>query len=316
MKKTILLLLISLFATTAFSQDLFMQLTNKYADKDGFSATKITSDMFGLYLRKKNIEEGAPVYETLKKLDNILVASQNRFVSDDTMAVAALHSEILDYYKKQNYTLFKTEKRLGEDIKVYLKKTNDKVTSLALVTASSSVANLVEMNGDIDLVGLGEVSKALNVRGLENLNKINGSNSYHAWGRSFVSPDFDSNDFDINDFSTDVFSEERLKEFQKQMEAQSRLTDEQRKEFERQAEHIAARSREMAEKSREMEEWYGRKPIFLSTPGDTNVVYYLDGKKVKAEVIKELNSEKIQTVDVSKGDKKGEKNIIRITTKK
>jgi hypothetical protein len=72
----------------------------------------------------------------------------------------------------------------------------------------------------------------------------------------------------------------------------------------------------MAEKSRQMYEVYGRRPIFLSAPGDTNVVYYLDGKKVKAEQIKVISPDDIVTVDVSKSDKKGEKSVIRITTKK
>lgn len=310
MKRTILFLLVILFATPVFSQELFMQLTNKYADKEGFSATQITSDMFGLYLRKKNIEEGAPVYETLKKLDNILVASQSRFVTNDSLAVKLVHSEILDYYKNADYTLFKTEKRLGEDIKVFMQKSNEKVTSLALVTLSASAASLIEMNGDIDLSSLGEISKALNIRGLEDLNKINGGGSVTATGYGINSPEFKFN------YQYDFNSDERMEELRRQLELQHQLTDEQRKKLEKEAQQIQIRAREMAEKSRQMYEVYGRRPIFLSAPGDTNVVYYLDGKKVKAEQIKVISPDDIVTVDVSKSDKKGEKSVIRITTKK
>ena len=55
--KTIILIILSVFLTKPlFSQtsDFYNQLTEKYADKDGFSATLLTSDMFDLYIRKKN----------------------------------------------------------------------------------------------------------------------------------------------------------------------------------------------------------------------------------------------------------------------
>ncbi|HYQ58285.1 MAG TPA: hypothetical protein VEP89_13170, partial [Draconibacterium sp.] len=71
---------------------------------------------------------------------------------------------------------------------------------------------------------------------------------------------------------------------------------------------------EMIEKQREMAEKYGRQPIFLSTPGDTNTVYYIDGKKVKSDEVKELlkNNEVEQ---IEKTDDDG-KTVIKIKTKK
>ncbi len=69
--------------------------------------------------------------------------------------------------------MFKTEKRMGEDVKVFLKKNQDKIKSLALITNSSASTNLVELNGDIDLSTVAELNNTLNLRGLENLYKIN-----------------------------------------------------------------------------------------------------------------------------------------------
>ena len=112
-------------------QDLFGQLTEKYADRDGFSASRITADMFDLYIKKRNIDEQSPVFDALKSLNNILVASQTGVFrggistagetkTDDL--TAEIHQTILDFYKKNNFTLFKTEKQMGEDVKVFLKK--------------------------------------------------------------------------------------------------------------------------------------------------------------------------------------------------
>jgi hypothetical protein len=311
MKRLILLIITTIFVVPVFSQDMFQQLTGKYADKDGFSATLITNDMFDLYLRKKNIEKDSPVYETLKKLDNILVASQSKYGEKAEVDVSGIHSEILDHYKKGNYTLFKTEKRMGEDVKVYLKKTNDKVSSLALVTASSSSVNLVEMNGDIDLASIGDLSKTLNIRGLENLYKINGALSYQVYGGTFTAPDFYWKDFNSEDF----FSQEKLKELQEKIKEQSTLTEEQQKLIQKKAEEMAKHQTELSEKYRQMAEQYGRQPIFLNSPGDSTTVYYIDGKKVKAAEVKKLDKDKIQTVEINKKDG-NDRNEIRITTKK
>ena len=66
---------------------------------------------------------------------------------------------------------------MGEDVKVYLKKNQDKIESLALVTNSSVSTSLVELQGDIDLKTVSELNQALNLRGLENLYKIDNSST-------------------------------------------------------------------------------------------------------------------------------------------
>jgi hypothetical protein len=310
MKRFIILFAILLFAATAFPQDMFMQLTNKYADKDGFSATQVTKDMFDLYIRKKNIEKDSPVYQTLKKLDNIIVVSNTNLGEKEKMDFTEFHKEILGHYIKESYTLFKTEKRMGEDVKVFLKKDNDKVKSLALVTASSSSVNLIEINGDIDLASLGDLSKTLNIHGLENLYKINGASSIQVYGGTFTAPDIYWKDFSINT----IFTEDKLKQLQEMFKEQSTFTEEQQKQLQKKTEEMAKHQAEISEKYRQMSDQYGRQPIFLSQPGDTNVVYYIDGKKVKADEVKKLGNDEIKTVEVNKKSGKG-KDEIRFTTK-
>ncbi|MBT3385212.1 MAG: DUF4252 domain-containing protein [Prolixibacteraceae bacterium] len=317
MKKLILITLAVIISLPILAQNtanLFEQLTDKYADQDGFSATMITSDMFDLYLKKRNIEEESPVFEALKNLDKILVVSQSNFTgkiagisTDDAKkenTTNLLHKTILDHYKNGGFTLLKTEKRMGEDVKVYLLKIHDKIQTMALITASSMTTNLVELKGDIDLKTVSELGKALNLRGLENLYKIDNSSSAM---------------YGVASAGIGANSRERIEEMvarqQEMVERQSALTDEQRVKIEEQAEQMAQKQLQMAEKYREMAEKYQREPIFLNYPGDTNTVYYLDGKKVKAKEIKELDSEKIESVEVNKAEKEGGKTTVRVKTK-
>ncbi len=325
MKRIILLLLVVALSLPTLAQqrsNLFEQLTEKYSDKEGFSASQISSEMFDLYLKKRNIDEESPVFEALKKLDNILVVSQSNITGEiygkgvysSGTAVASekkesktnnsdeMHKEILNYYKTSNYTLLKTEKRMGEDVKVFINKPNDKIESLALITSSTVSTNLVELKGDIDLKTVSELNQALNLRGLENLYKIDNSSSGF-YGSGY----------------RQIPNEERIEEMvarQREMFGRQReLTEEQQAQIQKQAQEMAEKQMQMAEKYREMAEKYRREPIFLSSPGDTNTIYFLDGKKVKADKIKELDKEKIESIEVTKPEKKDDKTTIKIKTK-
>ena len=69
------------------------------------------------------------------------------------------------------------------------------------------------------------------------------------------------------------------------------------------------------EKNSQVAEKYGRQPIFLSTPGDTSTVYFINGKKVKAEDVKtKLKKEEIEQITKKHNDKSG-KTEIKIKTK-
>lgn len=313
MKQIILFLLVvvlTLPATAQQTKNLFDELTSKYADQEGFSASMLTRDMFDLYIKKKNLDETSPVFDALKKLDYITVISQSKSFAGPVQATTGkettidknpLYDSILEHYRKNGYTLFKTEKRLGEDIKVYLMKNQEKIVSLALITNSTSVTNLVELQGDIDLKTVAELSKAMNLKGLENLYKLDDSNSW-----VYRTPGV-------------AFSPERIEEMvaqQREMiERQRNLTGEQRAAMEDQVRALAEKQVQMAGKYREMAEKYGREPIFLNYPGDTNTVYYIDGKKVKSKEIKELDKEKIESIEIKKPVKKDDKTTIRIKTK-
>ena len=325
MKKIIIIIIIAALSFPAMAQpnqNFFKQLTDLYADKDGFSASQISNDMFDLYLKKRNIEKDSPISKALEELDNILVVSQSKFnraadlvrggyitpesaKKEDAEENNDLHDLIIDHYNSNDYTLLKTEKQMGEDVKIYLKKNAGIIESLALVTNSSVSTQLVELQGDIDLKTVSELGQTLNLRGLENLYKI--ENNPERFGRIYGFRNY-------NDFYSQEKIEEMVAREKELLEKQKMLTEEQRVKIEEKAREMAQKQKEMAEKARQMAETYGRQPIFLSAPGDTNTVYYLNGKKVKAKEIKELDKSSIQTIEVKGDDKKG-KTTVTIRTK-
>ncbi|WP_167610238.1 DUF4252 domain-containing protein [Maribellus sediminis] len=315
MRQMILMVLLIGITVTVQAQDVqgfFKQLTTNYSEQDGFSASMLSSDMFDLYMKKKDLDKDSEVAAALKNLDNILVVSQSKFgnaymafneqantgAKKSETDLGKVYKDILAHYNTGDYTLLKTEKRMGEDVKVYLKKKNGEISSLALVTNSNTVTSLVELDGKIDLANVASLSKAMNLRGLENLYKIDNKSPYGAY----------------EPYIDEARIEEMAARAREMAERQSQLSEEQIRKIEEQAEMQAQKQMEMAEKYREMAEKYGRQPIFLNYPGDS-VIYYLNGKKVSADEIKELNKEDIEKVEVNKPGKDGKKSEIHITTK-
>ena len=353
MKQLALILAMSFFAMIGFSQGLFEKLTEEYADLDGFSASNINNDMFEMYLKKKDIGKESPVYATLDKLDHILLVSLRDFDKKEKEPnVASLHTELLNHYKSSAYTLFKTEKQMGEDVKVYLKKKGEDITSLALVTSSEMSVHLVELDGIIDINNLAQLGRAMNLKGLENIYRVssNSSNQYFSGGWFSHPFDFEGIDGLSDDYKKKLeetlggkklMNDEQLQELVlhakkiaeqhrnmdeekiRQMEAKARelaeqqhiLSEEQIKRIEEQAREMAERHLRMNEKYREMAQKYKREPIFLSAPGDTNTVYFVDGKEVKAKEFKELDKDAIRSIEIDKGKNEGDKTVIKVKTK-
>ncbi len=299
MKRLILMLIIAIFTLPAIGQELFNILVDKYSNKDGFSAVQLSKDMFDLYLKKKNIDEKDPVYNVVSNLENILVITQ---VKDPEKKdeLKNIQTEILDYYKKEGMTLFKTEKKNNNDLKIYIEKDEDGVSSLGLVNLSDFSLTLIEINGLIDLTSIASLNKAFNIRGLEALRKIDDSGNY------FVSPDFST--FQIPDIRFEL-SEERRKEIEEsvkkaQEEVKARQWD------------MQLREKDLSKEQKALFEKYKRFPILLK--GNDNMVeYYLDSVRVDREKIIDLDPDLIEKIEVINKDKDGEKaGILRITTKK
>jgi hypothetical protein len=320
MKKNILIALVILISLPTLAQEnLFDRLTEEYMDVNGFSASQITEHMFDLYLEKKNVEDDSPVYDALNSLDKILVISQSNLMGksyvsadkkdekkDEEDYVKSIHETILNYYRENNFTLFKTDKRMTEDVKVFLKKdANDAINTLALITNSNSATNLIELQGvDINMATLSDLGKAFNLRGLENLYKVNNSGYFVG---------------SAGGIGAAVYSRYQLEEMMEREREIARkqefMTQEQQAELERQAREMEEKQMQLSEKYREMAEKYRRQPIFLTEPGDTNTVYYIDGKKVDRQKIVELEPESIESIEVKKADKENNKSSIRIKTK-
>lgn len=300
MKQLGIFLMAMLLAFTAEAQTIFEELVDQYVDVEGFSAVQITNDMFDLYLKQKNIDSDDPVYEVLDDLDNMMVISQT-FTGDNDQVKEEMKTMIRDYYRENDYTLFKTEKNASSDLKIYIDKTDESITSMGLLSSNSFSVNLIEMNGNIDLSKIASLNKALNIRGLEQLqvfdNKKSPSNFYFNY------------EFELPDMSTYELSEERRREIQEHVQ-------QAQEEMRKHQEEMKIHQREMNLKQRELFEKYNKFPVIISGPDGEDAEYYVNGRKVDKDEIKELDPESIRSIEIDKKDEsKKQKAQIKIFLK-
>jgi hypothetical protein len=300
--KTIAIYLVAMvLVLPAGAQTFFDELVKKYVDVEGFSAVQLTNDMFGLYLKKKDIKADDPVYKVLDDLDNMMVITQT-FTGSDSTSKEKLKTEIRNHYQGNGYSLFKTEKKPNSDLKIYIsKKADEGIKSMGLLSSNSFSVNLIEMNGKIDLGKVATLSNALNIRGLEQLRAFDNNSAPNNFYFNYQ--------FDMPDLKGFELSEERQKEIEEHVKkAQEAMESHQFKMLENQ--------KELGERQKEIFEKYHRHPIFFSGPGEKDAEYYVNGKKVDFDEVKKIMSDDVQSVEVIKKDgSKREKSEIKIQLK-
>ena len=298
MRKLVLIILAVILVTPLFGQELFKTLVDKYSNKNGFSAVQLSKDMFDLYLKKKNIDEKDPVYAVIDNLKNILVITQMKGEEKDE-GLKTIQTEILDYYNKKGFTLFKTEKKAGNDLKVYIEKNKEGVSAIGLVNLSDLSLTLIEINGVIDLTSIASLNKAFNIRGLEALNKIDDP------GNGIAVTGFSS--FQVPNIRFELSEEQR-----KEMEETVKKAQEELKVL-----LNGVQIQRMIEQQKITSDKYKRFPILLS--GDSeNTEYYINGKKADKDDIRNLDPKSIEGITVTKEGINDEPKpgVIKITTKK
>ena len=286
MKKIVIYLIAMILVVPAGAQTLFDELVNKYVDVEGFSAVQLTNDMFELYLKKKNIDADDPVYDVLNDLDNMMVITQI-YSDDEESSGDEIKQEIRNYYQDNGYTLFKTEKNANSDLKIYIEKSDDGIESMGLLSSNSFSLNLIEMNGKIDLSKVASLSRALNIRGLEQLrvfdNNASPDNFYFNYEYAFPY----SNSLKLSD-ETRAKIEEQVQRA--------------REEMKKNQGEMMLRQKELTEKQKELYEKYQRFPIMISGSDSKDAEYFVDGEKVTIDEIREIDPQNVESIQVNKKD--------------
>ena len=172
MKKILLIMIIALTSTFTFAQSsVTNNFFNKYAGKDGFTTVNVTGKLMEL-LASAEAEGSAQYEDVIKKIKgiNILVYDQaNKKYDADK-----LYNEIFSSLQKNYYSELLTVKDGTDNVRLLVKDSPKKgvISELLMLVSSDDEFVFINIDGEIDLAQINEISKSIKVDGIEHLDKV------------------------------------------------------------------------------------------------------------------------------------------------
>jgi len=180
MKKFILmiaaLVMVSLPLQT-FSQSTTDALFEKYGAKDGFTTVHITKELFSLFGEIAEDAEGEEIEDLKEVVDGleyirILMyenSDDNKYADENTLT--NFKNDLEDVQLK-NFTELMTVREQDEIVKFMIRKDGKIIKELLLLISQDDEAGFISITGNINLKSIAKLSKSMDIKGLEQLQKI------------------------------------------------------------------------------------------------------------------------------------------------
>ncbi|MBC8320102.1 MAG: DUF4252 domain-containing protein [Bacteroidetes bacterium] len=165
---TMMVLPVSLFAQSDFNK-----LYEKYAGQDGFTCINISPDMFKFLSSidmndsSSDAKQAQNVMQQLEGL-KMLVYEKSKGKSDFDF-----FKEINKSLSLKNYTELMSVKESDSDIRFLVKKAGkNSISELLMIVKDENEVLIMSMTGNIDMNTISDISNSLDMKGLENLEKL------------------------------------------------------------------------------------------------------------------------------------------------
>ena len=168
MKKIIILTLIISGAFQASAQDAIEKFFSKYEDDDDFTQVVVTQRMFGLFADLDlDDAEDRELAEAIGGLKSLKILTK-----DETSEGKSLFKEANKLVDKGQYEVLMTITGSDENLTFYIKERNKLIEELLLIMGGDDEFFIMDLVGEIDLKQVSRLANAMDIDGLENLEKL------------------------------------------------------------------------------------------------------------------------------------------------
>lgn len=167
MKKILFPIILLVLAFAAKAQTSAVdQLFTKYADKDGFTTVSISKAMFSLFASES--ESKADFNSAIKGLESIRILSP-----DETVPAGNLnfYKEISKSLPLTQYEELMSVKEKDQVFKMLVRKKGSIISEFLMIGGGHDNV-LICITGNIDLKSISKLSKAMDIEGMENIDKL------------------------------------------------------------------------------------------------------------------------------------------------
>ncbi len=168
MKKIAFIALITCFASSLQAQDAITKFFGKYENNQDFTHVSISQRMFGLMtdLEMDDPEDQA-ISDAISKLTGLRILAK-----EDTDQAKALYQEAFRLIPAKEYDELMSVRSEDKNMKFMIKEKSGTINELLMVMGGDREFFILSIVGEIDLQQIAKISKALDIEGLDNLEKL------------------------------------------------------------------------------------------------------------------------------------------------
>ena len=162
------LALISLSGQTAIDD-----LYKKYAGKSGFTSINISPEMFSMLSGMDMNDSSEKAQEAQDVISQLSGLKMLVYEPEEGQSNEAFMKEIRTLSNTSDYTELMSVDGEDEIVKFLAKKGDDgKIAELLMIVLDDSEAVVMSMTGNLDMKSISQISKSLEIEGLENLDEL------------------------------------------------------------------------------------------------------------------------------------------------
>jgi len=179
MKKQFLiatLLLVAFLPASLLAQTAIDKLYEKYAGKEGFTSINISPEMFSMLGNINtddstgDVQDAKMVMEQLKGLKMLAYEPKPDAVTNDK---EAFMKEVRKTIPLDEYAELMAIREDGSDIRFLVRKNSgNRISEMLMIIDSDTDAMIMSLTGDIDMNTISKIGKTMNMKGMENLDKL------------------------------------------------------------------------------------------------------------------------------------------------
>ena len=163
-----------LLPATVFAQSEIDDLYKKYAGEDGFTSINISPEMFqflGSIDMSDSADEAIQTQNVMEQLDGLKMLV---YEQPEGKPFIDFYKEIKKNLPLKDYTELMSIQDSESDIKFLIKKAGkNRISELLMIIKGDGEVLIMSMTGDIDMNTISDISNSLDVKGMENLDKLN-----------------------------------------------------------------------------------------------------------------------------------------------
>lgn len=169
MKKGMVVMIMVTMTAGAFAQgDAIAKFFAKYQSDDTFSQVTVSSKMFSLFTNMELEDaDDQEVLDAISKLKGLKILAK-----ESARNARELYNEANAMIPMKEYEELMYVRDKDKDMKFFIKEGSGKITELVMVAGGNDDFMLLTIFGEIDLKQISRMGKKMDVKGLENLERI------------------------------------------------------------------------------------------------------------------------------------------------